>query len=148
MEQRQSYKLTLKQENFCLAYIETGNASEAYRQAYQAGNMAPATINRKATELLDNGKITARLQELRQPAIDKAQVTLEQHLEDLKVLRDKASEDGKYSAAIQAEIARGKAAGLYSEKIEVAQDMHVKYGLEYFYGEAPEEVYQEMIKGN
>ena len=29
-------ELTQKQENFCLAYIETGNASEAYRKAYNA----------------------------------------------------------------------------------------------------------------
>ncbi|SQE31532.1 Terminase small subunit [Mannheimia haemolytica] len=28
-------ELTPKQEAFCLAYIETGNASEAYRQAYE-----------------------------------------------------------------------------------------------------------------
>ena len=28
------YRLTPKQEAFCRAYVETGNASEAYRQAY------------------------------------------------------------------------------------------------------------------
>jgi phage terminase small subunit len=40
--------LTVKQENFCLAYMETGNASEAYRRAYNAGKMKPAVINVKA----------------------------------------------------------------------------------------------------
>ena len=35
--------LTPKQEAFCLAYMETGNASEAYRRAYDADNMKPAT---------------------------------------------------------------------------------------------------------
>lgn len=27
-------ELTIKQENFCLYHVETGNASEAYRRAY------------------------------------------------------------------------------------------------------------------
>ena len=56
--------LTLKQENFCREYIKCGNASEAYRKAYNCQNMKPESINRKASELLDNVKITARVQEL------------------------------------------------------------------------------------
>ena len=35
-------KLTAKQHAFCLAYLETGNATEAYRRAYNAGGMQPA----------------------------------------------------------------------------------------------------------
>jgi len=57
--------LTLRQEKFCLAYVECGNASEAYRQTYNASRMKPQTVNRKAKELLDNGKIAARVNELR-----------------------------------------------------------------------------------
>ena len=57
-------KLTPKQEKFCLVYIETGNASEAYRQAYNTRKMKEATINRNAFTLMDNSKITARLKEL------------------------------------------------------------------------------------
>lgn len=56
--------LTPKQENFCREYIKCGNASEAYRKAYNCQNMKPESINRKASELLDNVKITARVQEL------------------------------------------------------------------------------------
>ena len=76
--------LTPKQEAFCFGYLETGNASEAYRRAYDAAGMKAPTINRKAKELLDNGKIAARLAELRKPAADAAQVTLEGHLKDRK----------------------------------------------------------------
>lgn len=111
--------LTAKQEAFCLAYIETGNASEAYRRAYGAENMAPATVNRKAKGLIDNGKIGARLAELRAPAVKKAQLTLEQHLLDLQRLRDKADKSKDFGAAIRAEVARGKAAGIYVEKIDM-----------------------------
>ncbi|MEM8160551.1 terminase small subunit, partial [Morganella morganii] len=50
--------LTVKQEKFCQAYVETGNASEAYRSAYSADKMKAATVNSKAYELLNNGEIT------------------------------------------------------------------------------------------
>lgn len=42
-------ELTIKQEkNFCLYHVETGNASEAYRRAYNTDGMKPETINRRA----------------------------------------------------------------------------------------------------
>ena len=110
--------LTIKQENFCLAYLETGNASEAYRQSYDTSKMNEASVNRKAKDMIDNGKITARLEQLRKPVIEAAQITLASHLSALERLRDKAEEEGKYSAAVTAEMARGKASGLYTEKID------------------------------
>lgn len=109
--------LTPKQEKFCLVYIETGNASEAYRQSYNIGKMKPESINRAAKQLLDNAKIATRLKELQAPAVEKAQITLESHLDELKELRDLAKADQKWASAIQAETNRGKAAGLYTEKI-------------------------------
>ncbi|MBV7387252.1 terminase small subunit [Pasteurellaceae bacterium TAE3-ERU1] len=111
--------LTQKQVNFCNAYLETGNASEAYRQAYNAENMKAETINRKASELMSNGKVKARIEEMREKAAQGAQVTLESHLERLAELSLAAQENGQYSAAINAEIARGKAAGLYTEKAKI-----------------------------
>ncbi len=45
-------------------FIETGNATEAYRQAYNVENMKETTINRNACEILGNNKITTRLDEL------------------------------------------------------------------------------------
>jgi len=111
--------LTQKQEAFCLAYIELGDASAAYRKAYNTAKMKPETINRTAKDLLDNPKITTRVAELRAPVIEKAQFTLEKHLETLAELRDKSSQLRQMNAAIAAEIARGKAAGFYVEKREI-----------------------------
>lgn len=111
--------LTPKQESFCLAYLETGNASEAYRRAYSAEKMKPETVNRAAKEMIDLPKIATRLHDLRKPAVKAAQITLEQHLKDLQRLRDLAESSEKYGPAIQAEMARGKASGLYTEKIEL-----------------------------
>ena len=126
-------KLTAKQEKFCIAYIATGNASEAYRQSYRAGGMKGATVNRKAKELLDNGKITARLDEIKKPVVEKAQITLESHLEDLMRLRNLAVQKEQIAAAISAEIARGKAAGIHVEKSQLSVDnikpfVIVRYG--------------------
>ena len=111
--------LTARQEAFCLRYLETGNASEAYRQTYKSTVMKPETVNRKAKELLDNGKITARLDELRAPVVEKAQLTLESHLTELDRLKTAAEGAGNITAAIRAEELRGKAAGLYMAKVEV-----------------------------
>ena len=57
-------KLTPKQEKFCREFIKCGNASEAYKRAYDCKNMKPETINVKACELLKNGNITVRIKEL------------------------------------------------------------------------------------
>lgn len=77
-------KLSVKQENFCNYYIECGNASEAYRRAYSCSNMKDESINRKAIELLNNGKITARVKELQEELKNKSDITKEEVLNMLK----------------------------------------------------------------
>lgn len=72
--------LTPKQERFCNYYIETGNASEAYRRAYDAGKMKPDSVNRKAFELLENVKIAARVRELQEEFNRKSDLTKEEAL--------------------------------------------------------------------
>ena len=47
--------LTPKQEKFAQVYVETGNASEAYRAAYACERMKSATVNRRAFDQLENG---------------------------------------------------------------------------------------------
>ena len=103
---------------FCLAYLETGNASEAYRRAYDADKMKAETINKRSSELMQNGAITGRVEQLRAPVRDRAQITLESHLERLNHLSLMAEQAEQYSAAIKAEESRGKVAGLYVEKID------------------------------
>src|SRR3990172_1571822 len=57
-------KLTKKQEHFCLEWVKSGNASEAYRLAYDAENMSPEAINVAACRLLKNTKVVLRIEEL------------------------------------------------------------------------------------
>ena len=59
-------RLTEKQEKFCQYYLDTdGNASEAYRMAYDTSNMQPNTVWNSASLLMDNPKVTQRINEIR-----------------------------------------------------------------------------------
>lgn len=110
--------LTPKQEGFCQKYIETGNASEAYRLNYGASNMSPESINRKAKELLDNGKIAARLEELKKAIIVKHNITVESILAELEEARQLAMETGKAGPAVQASMGKAKLVGLDKQIID------------------------------
>ena len=119
MKAQKCYNLTLRQENFCLAYVETGNATEAYRRSYSWKNMKESTLNRRAKFMIDHNKIKARIEELREPIIEKVLVTFEGHLSDLKELRDKSVKAKQFGSAVTAEVSRGKAAGFYVDRHEV-----------------------------
>lgn len=80
--------LTPKQEKFCQLYIELGNASEAYRQAYDCSKMQTSTINTKAKELLKNGPITVRIEELQQAHQQRHNLTVDNIIADLQEYRD------------------------------------------------------------
>ncbi len=115
-------RLTSKQEMFCEEIASGKSQADAYRVAYNAENMKDESIWRKASELMENGKVTARIDEIRKPIVEEAQLTLKQHLKDLFDLREKAVESGAWSAAISAEMGRGKAAGLHVNKVDVNED--------------------------
>ena len=116
-------ELTPKQEEFAQEIVKGSTQADAYRAAYDAANMKDETVWSNASRLIDNSKVAARIKELRQPSIDKVQLTLESHLTDLLKLRNMAAKDEKWSAAIQAETIRGKAAGLHIDKMDVKQEL-------------------------
>lgn len=87
--------LTPKQAKFVEVYLETGNASEAYRQAYNVKSMNENTINRNAHSLLYNNKIAARLEEIKAKNAERTQVTLEYLTNRLIKAADMAEEQGK-----------------------------------------------------
>lgn len=108
--------LTPKREAFALAVASGKNHGEAYRLAFDAGNMKAETIRKRASELACNGDVKGRIEELRAPIAEKAQITLESHLRDLLKLRNQAAKEKQMAAAISAEIARGKAAGVVVDR--------------------------------
>lgn len=57
--------MTEKQERFAQRYVMLGNASEAYRQAYEVDdNTSIATIHSNAYKILHSTKVTLRVKEL------------------------------------------------------------------------------------
>jgi phage terminase small subunit len=116
-------KLTPKQERFAQLVAEGKNLSEAYRLSYNAEKMKPETVNREAKALIDDPKISTRVEEIRKPIIERTQITLDSHLRDLMMLRNMAVKEKQISAAIAAEVARGKAAGIHVEKSEVRHEI-------------------------
>ena len=112
--------LTIKQEKFCTVYIETGNASEAYRQAYNCEKMKPETINNKAYELLKNGVITARLEELRAKHAERHNLTIDDLIKELEETKKVALSAmiPQCSAAISATMGKAKLLGFLDKKDE------------------------------
>jgi len=112
--------LTPKQEAFCIAYIETGNASEAYRKAYDAGNSKPATINVRASELLADSKIAVRIEALRQEQVERLGITVDDLIAELDQARKIALEAAKpqSAAAVSATLGKAKLLGLLTEKVD------------------------------
>lgn len=110
--------MTPKQEAFCLAYIETGNASEAYRRSYSAENMKPESINVKASELLADGKITVRVAELKAEHAERHAVTVDMVRQMLLEDRMFAKECGTPAAAVSATMGLAKLYGHLRDKVE------------------------------
>ena len=114
--------LTPKQERFAQCVASGMSQADAYRESYDCKpTTKPSTIQETASRLMADPKISARVSELRVPIVAKVGITLETHLADLLELRNKAAEASQFSAAITAEVARGKAAGVNVEKSEVTQ---------------------------
>lgn len=122
-----AHKLTAKQEAFIRAYLKCGNASEAYRQAYDAENMKPESIHSKASELLAHGEISSRVATLQAKANERAGITLADHLTRLGHLSQVAEGLEQISASVKAEELRAKASGLYIERVEHSGDSPIRF---------------------
>ena len=132
-------KLTPKQEKFCRLYIELGDASEAYRQSYHCSKMKPETINVKASELLKNGKIAVRVQELHDSHRQRHNIVVDDLLDELEEARQaalKAMPSPQCSAAVGATMGKAKLLGLDKLVVKLDGEMTIKAGLEHFYGQS------------
>lgn len=114
--------LTAKQEAFCQAIVKGKDQSDAYRIAYDARNMKPATIASKASILMTNGNIRARIEAIRAPVVQELRYGLMEAMleaaEAFNVARDK-EQGGAMVAAVQL---RAKLNGLLVEKREDVTD--------------------------
>ena len=75
--------LTIKQENFCNYYIESGNTSDAYRRAYSCEKMKDKQVWEESCKLLSNPKVAQRAKELQEEQKNKSDITKERILQEL-----------------------------------------------------------------
>lgn len=120
-------QLTPKQAAFCRLYLETGNASEAYRQAYVKSNLTPATVHVKASHLLNSDKIAARVCELQGELRQRHRVTVDSLLAELEEARQAAltAKKPQAAAAVTATMGKAKLAGLDKEVVELTGDLQI-----------------------
>lgn len=116
-------KLTIKQENFAQKYVELGNASEAYRQSYDAGNMADKTIWEAACRVLADSKVSARVFRLQEAAAAKHEITVDDLVKELEEARDLAIETKQSSSMVSATLGKGKLLGFDKSRLEVTGNL-------------------------
>ena len=75
--------LTIKQENFCQAYIRLGDKSAAYREAYSTTNMKVETVNERASRLSNEYKISTRIAFLQKEIKEENKATISEVLNTL-----------------------------------------------------------------
>lgn len=110
--------MTPKQEKFCQLYVELGNASAAYRGAYDAAESKAETVHKRASELLQHGDVAGRIKELRALHAERHGLTVSHIaamlLEDRTFAQDKESP----AAAVSASMGLAKLYGHLRDKVE------------------------------
>mgnify|MGYP003124081776 FL=1 len=119
---RAAKKLTRKQELF-IRELVTKDGQITLRDAAINAGYSPKSAHATAYELL-NPEITphvaAEYQRFKKEVDSRYAIRYDRHLRDLQLIRDRALEDGAYSAAVMAEYRRGQAAGdIYISKSEI-----------------------------
>ena len=110
--------LTEQQKKFCELLVYNEGRKTPTECALEAG-YAEGSAHVRASELRNPNKfplVVKRIGELRTEIQKKYEVSFERHITELGRIRQEALAKGAFSAATNAEVARGKAAGLYIEQ--------------------------------
>jgi hypothetical protein len=110
----QSKPLTAKQQRFVDEYLIDLNATQAAIRAGYSATNADVTGPR----MLGNVGVAAAIALGQADVAERHSITLDSHISKLAQLRDDAAKADQYAAAITAETNRGKAGGLYVDRVE------------------------------
>ena len=117
-------RLTPKQEAFVRQVLAGDDLSTAYRKAYDADKMSPASINREAHRLSSNPKITPRLRrgmEVREVSAQSSYHSLRHSvIERLDQMADDT--DASDSARVRSLEMLGKHVGLFTDQVSITTD--------------------------
>ena len=114
------YGLTRKQRQFCENIINGMNLAEAYRNSYDAENMKPASVQKRASELMTDGKIKGCLQALGDEKRRRSEaLTVSDRDMLVRLLRSwSTGEESATNSQLRAAELLGKACGLYRDVVE------------------------------
>lgn len=112
--------MTPKQIAFCQAYLETGDASEAWRRSYDASKSNKNSVNRRGHEMLQHSKVIAYLAEERAHIMARHRITVDDLLRELEEARAAAlgADTVQSSAAVSATMSKAKLLGLDKQIID------------------------------
>lgn len=118
---------TVKKDKFARLVVELGDQSDAYRGAYNAKNMKPETVRKRAYELMKDGYVAGQIAELQAEAAKAHRCTVESLLIKLDAAYDTAlaSETPQCSAAVSAVMAQAKLCGLDKQLVELSGGVDV-----------------------
>ena len=111
-------QLSEQQKKFCELLVYNEGRKTPTECAREAG-YAEGSCHVRASELRNPNKfplVVKYIGEIRSEIQKKYEVSFERHITELGRIRQEALAKGAFSAATNAEVARGKAAGLYIEQ--------------------------------
>ena len=114
--------ITMKQERFAREYIANqGNASAAYRAAYETQNQSATSVTRNAHAVSRNANVASMITSLRSEALDANGVSPEQVIAMLQEDRAQAKElpTPQLGVAVRVDELLGKTAGMFGDRVEI-----------------------------
>ena len=118
--------LTAKQEAFVQNIIQGMSQADAYRSAYNSKRMSDKTIHEAASRLMNDSKVTARLNELREQIANDTIMSAKRRAERLTEFAN----DGDPNVAMKAIDLLNKMTGEYVQKVEAEVTNAVNINIE------------------
>lgn len=121
------FGVTEQEEKFSRAFVETGNASEAYRQSYKSDKMSVNALGVEASRMLDRPRVALRISQLREKHAKRHNVTVDSLVAELEEIKKIAlsAETPQSSAAVAAVMGKAKLTGLDKQLIEMSGSLSV-----------------------
>lgn len=120
---RMSSGLSMREDLFCVYYIETGDEIDAYCRAFEVKSREGITGSLVEGALFRNPSVIHRIEMLYNERVRLLQAnavcSVESLIRELEVAREDAMRKGAISAAVSAITAKAKLAGLLVDKSEV-----------------------------
>ena len=134
--------LNVKQEKFCIEYAKSGNATDAYKKAGYTGKNGNS-IRARASVLLTNENIKARLQEIHDEQMNESIASIQEIKEFwTKVMRNEETEevivtneagpfrmtkDGSLRDRIKAAELLGRTSGIFVDNVNVTGTVPITF---------------------